>query len=196
MKKTIKDVTEAKLDFVIATLKVDFPNISKVKQDNGLWTVTGKSLDTEISSSEENNINSFSGSNVSSAAIDILARTIWGEARGESTDGKKAVASVILNRLKKPDRFGSTIEGVCQKPFQFSCWNDNDPNLPKLKVVDSSEAHFAECLSIAKEAVEGSLIDSTLGADHYHTTGVSPAWAQGKTSCKKIGDHLFYNNIS
>ncbi|CAG1021765.1 Spore cortex-lytic enzyme [Patescibacteria group bacterium] len=128
--------------------------------------------------------------------IDTLARTLWGEARGEEKAGREAVASVVLNRLKKPRRFGKTIEKVCKKPFQFSCWNSDDPNLHQLKKVDASNPIFAECLAIATNAANGNLQDTTLGADHYHTKGVHPAWSQGKTPCVTIGNHLFFNNIS
>ena len=54
-------------------------------------------------------------------AIDILARTLWGEARGETLSGKEAVACVILNRLKKTNAkglfwWGNTLEEICLKP--------------------------------------------------------------------------------
>lgn len=211
MKRTITDVPDAKLAFVIAAMKVDNPaSITKEKQDNGLWTVIGEFLDNVVTSNEATTINETSSTistppvssgnqsnvDVANSAINTFARTLWGEARGETKTGREAIASVILNRLKKPHRFGGTIEEVCRKPFQFSCWNDNDPNLPKLKKVDLSDLIFAECVSIAEAAVNGVLIDSTNGADHYHTTGVSPAWSRGKAPCAEIGNHLFYNNIS
>ena len=65
--------------------------------------------------------------------VDVLARTIWGEARGEGKEGMEAVASVILNRTEIAKRldgywWGNTIIQVCQKPYQFSCWNKLDPN--------------------------------------------------------------------
>ena len=212
MKRLIPDVPDARLPLVIAVLKVDNPiSITKEKQDNGFWTVIGEFPDNTVASNEAITRSELSSTtstphgassnqlnidaSTSDGAIDTLARTLWGEARGETKAGKEAIASVILNRLKKPGRFGGTIEDVCRKPFQFSCWNDNDPNLPKLKKVNLNDSNFAECVSIAKVAVNGLLDDSTVGADHYHTTGVSPNWSQGKTPCVKIGTHLFFNNI-
>ena len=61
---------------------------------------------------------------------DILARTIMGEARGESTEGQIAVAWAILNRARSGMWFGcgGDIHAVCVKPYQFSCWNDDDPS--------------------------------------------------------------------
>ena len=131
-------------------------------------------------------------------AIDILARTIWGEARGEPRLGKEAVAAVILNRLKRgPERrFGATLEQTCRMPLHFSCWNEHDPNLPKLMAVTEAIPAFRECKEIAALAVDGQLVDPTNGADHYHTHAVAPRWSRGKIPCAIIGTHLFFNDIA
>ena len=66
---------------------------------------------------------------------DILARTLWGEARGESLAGQIAVAWTIRNRVndgKAKSWWGEGYAGVCQKPYQFSCWNKSDPNFAYL----------------------------------------------------------------
>ena len=68
---------------------------------------------------------------------DILARTLYGEARGEKIAGMEAIASVILNRLafsrqKNGYWWGNTITEICRKPYQFSCWNQDDVNYQKL----------------------------------------------------------------
>ena len=62
---------------------------------------------------------------------DILARTRWGEARGESLVGQIEVAWTIRNRVNHSNAkswWGEGYVGVCQKPYQFSCRNKNDPN--------------------------------------------------------------------
>lgn len=79
---------------------------------------------------------------------DILARTIYGEARGESISGQEAIASVILNRVafaKRRGRYwwGNTIAGVCLAPWQFSCWNENDPNRKIIERADDADIGFA-----------------------------------------------------
>lgn len=129
---------------------------------------------------------------------DILARTIWGEARGQSLAGMEAVANVVLNRVKIAKArgkfwWGNTIIEVCRKPYQFSCWNANDPNLPKLLAVDLRNIHFATALRIARRAVAGVLDDNTKGATHYHAHYVSPRWAVGQKPSVVIGDHIFYS---
>jgi spore germination cell wall hydrolase CwlJ-like protein len=131
-------------------------------------------------------------------AVDVLARTIWGEARGEGSAGMQAVASVVLNRLKvaqdKGGKYwwGAGIIEICQKPYQFSAWNKDDPNLPKVMAVDASDIHFATALRIARRALEGLLDDPVKGATHYHTAGVRPAWSRAEKPVAVIGRHIFY----
>lgn len=132
--------------------------------------------------------------------IDVLARTIYGEARGEPVRGKEAVAAVIMNRVRLAKRrsgywWGDDIQTVCQKPWQFSCWNDNDPNRKKLLVVTRDNAVFKTCLRVARRAVRGTLKDPTRGATHYHTLNVDPPWSSGRTPVVIIGRHQFYNDI-
>lgn len=128
-------------------------------------------------------------------AVDTLARTIWAEARGEGRQGMEAVACVILNRAAKPCWWGRSIESVCTKPWQFSCWNANDPNLSKLLSVTEKDGSFKEAVEIATLAEAGELKDMVFGATHYHTITISPKWAQGHTPVVVIGNHAFYKDI-
>ena len=131
--------------------------------------------------------------------VDILARTIWGEARGEGYKGMQAIASVILNRskyaLSKKRGFwwGGDIVSVCLKPWQFSCWNKNDPNRKKLLTVTTYDRSFELALSIAQRAIDGELEDITGGSDHYHTVTIKPFWAEGEEPVCQIGNHKFYS---
>lgn len=131
-------------------------------------------------------------------SVDVLARTIYGEARGQPYAGMVAVANVVLNRVRKAQRYdggywwGNDIVGVCLKPYQFSCWNKNDPNLSIIKKVTASDQGFRDCLEIARRAVDGHLSDNTNGATHYHADYVSPYWAANKSPVAAIGAHLFY----
>lgn len=129
--------------------------------------------------------------------VDILARTLWGEARGESPDGLRGVAAVVLNRANRrpPWWWGSSVEEVCTKPFQFSCWNLADANRAKLLAVTTSDAAFRDCMLIAHEAIADGLEDRTAGATHYHHASMVPVWAVGRTPCIEIGRHRFYNDI-
>lgn len=131
--------------------------------------------------------------------LEVMARTIWGEARGEGREGMQAVANVIMNRFELAQQslgyarqFGATIQEICQKPYQFSVWNANDPNLALIQSVNRSNPQFRQALNIAEKALRGNLPDITGGADHYHTAAVSPNWSQGETPVKVIKSHKFF----
>jgi spore germination cell wall hydrolase CwlJ-like protein len=129
---------------------------------------------------------------------DILARTIFGEARGEygRQDGGLpsliAVANVIVNRSKNKKRFGRTVRDVCLKPYQFSCWLESDPNRAVIESISDENALFKTCLNVADRTMRGSWPDLTKGSDHYHADYVTPYWAKGQRCQIKIGRHLFY----
>lgn len=126
--------------------------------------------------------------------IDILARTIYGEARGEIDDGKRAIGLVVLNRYRSKKWYsGNTIAEVCQKPWQFSCWNKKDPNCAK--ITTANESVLKPYWDLAERLVNGEYADITNGATHYHAKNCHPAWAKGKLPCAIIGNHLFFNNI-
>lgn len=125
----------------------------------------------------------------------ILAQTAWGEARGEGQAGIQAVMNCIVNRSKKPKWWGKTISEVCQKPFQFSCWNVNDPNSHLLAQLDpAKDKIYKLCLEMAKRACSGALVDLTNGATHYHEKHMrpAPAWVSSLKYTCTIGNHSFY----
>lgn len=124
--------------------------------------------------------------------IETLARTIWGEARGEGKDGMTAVASVIMNRVHRGGWFGKTVSSVCKMPWQFSCWNANDPNCQKMLDITDIDKQYAQALVIAQKAVDGQLPDSTGGATHYHEYKINPKWAKKLKKTTQIGNHIFY----
>lgn len=133
-------------------------------------------------------------------ALDILARTIYGEARGELVRGKEAVAAVVMNRVRRGrDRggywWGDSVVDVCTKPWQFSCWNTNDPNREKVLAVSDRNRTFRSCLRIAGRALDGRLSDPTDGATHYHARAVSPPWSKNRQPSAEIGGHVFYNDV-
>lgn len=132
----------------------------------------------------------------------IMAQTIWGEARGEAKRAaREAVASVIVNRVAASQaHFGTGHAGVCLQPWQFSCWNENDPNLPKMVHPDTFKTDmFKECLEIAQNAIDGLTIDQTGGATHYHAKTIAkPDWALDVAAhvTARIGSHIFYTGVA
>jgi len=129
--------------------------------------------------------------------IDVMARTLWGEARNQGLKGMEAVASVVMNRLEVSKEYkyywwGNTVEKICLKNKQFSCWNENDPNLKKMYALTPENKIFARALEIAELAVHGDLKDNTKGSTHYHTKSIKPYWIKGEKPRKTIRDHVFY----
>ncbi|MCY1361298.1 spore cortex-lytic enzyme [compost metagenome] len=137
--------------------------------------------------------------------IDVLARTIWGEARGEGKAGQIAVGWTIRNRVEmdlgkdgKPDWWGEGYEGVCRAPWQFSCWNKNDPNYPYLSGARQiPHAQYTLAREAAVAVIEGRQPDPTGSATHYYATTMpkAPAWAARAKRTAKIGRHVFFKDV-
>ncbi|WP_254424069.1 cell wall hydrolase [Thalassospira marina] len=132
--------------------------------------------------------------------MDILARTIYGEARGEDLAGMEAIAAVVLNRVAFSKArggywWGNDIVAVCLKKGQFSCWNEGDPNREKLLRVNDRDPAFRLCRRVAKRAIDGLLPDPVQGATHYHVVQIDPWWARGHVPLCEIGNHVFYAGI-
>lgn len=126
-----------------------------------------------------------------------LALTIIGEARGEGSQGMQAVGNSIMNRVAKKSWYGLTPCEVCFKPWQYSCWNAEDPNRAYLENITADNGLFATALGIAQGVIAGTLPDLTHGATHYYATSMKtpPRWALGLTPCASIGRQLFFNTV-
>ena len=130
-------------------------------------------------------------------AIDLVARTLYGEARREPPETRLAIAEVVYNRaLQRSPRFGMSVEAVCRQPEQFSCWNPGDPNRNRTLSISLRDPEIADCVTIARDLVSGRIGGLTLGADHYHHRRVSPHYAREHAPCAQIGNYLFFNDIS
>lgn len=131
--------------------------------------------------------------------IDVLARTIWGEARGEGGQGMEAVAAGVMNRFNSQSWFTApTVAGVAMKRQQFSAWNPSDPNYDAMINVDEdNNPFFSMARMIAQKAVAGNLEDFTNGATHYHSKNIlPPAWTKGAIQTAVIGNHVFYKGVA
>lgn len=137
---------------------------------------------------------------ISEHDLDILARTLYGEGRGEynKSDGGLAaliaIGNVIMNRVQIGGWFGKTIAEVCQKPWQFSCWNKNDPNFNVIQNVPKDDPIFKICQQVAVAITEHKWPDLTKGCDHYFSRILSnpPKWAQNRVPKFCLGLHQFY----
>jgi spore germination cell wall hydrolase CwlJ-like protein len=136
--------------------------------------------------------------------LDVMALTVWAEARGESVRGQQAVAWVIKNRWLHPrwwsrnSRDGipdDTIAAVVRDPWQFSCWNPNDPNRARLDSPKTQErVDFQRIREVCRMVLNGEVQDPTGTADHYCTTAIvrHTRWARGRKPVAVIGNHSFF----
>ena len=135
------------------------------------------------------------------SAINIVARTLWAEAKGEGETGMRAVASIIWNRAySNPENLSK----ICFAPKQFSCWNAVSPltnpeyksNKYVIKIPSDVPANkrnlkiWEDCKQIATEMVEGNFspIPALKDANSYARTGKVPWKMIGNVT---IGNHTF-----
>jgi N-acetylmuramoyl-L-alanine amidase len=98
--------------------------------------------------------------------------------------GMEAVASVVMNRVRDP-RWPDNVCDVVYQPSQFS-WTLKK-RLKQLKI-----KHDWKTLAVATMALDGTLIDKTGGATHYHAVYVTPRWGLVYEFTVQIEQHLFY----
>lgn len=122
--------------------------------------------------------------------MDVMARTIYGEAKANDVKDATAIAHVILNRVAYRN-WPNNVNDVCMQPRQFSCWDMGDPN--RERILDADGPWFDKCIDIAREAYFSD--DPTDTATHYHTPKVRPSWSRGKTPCYETDGHVFFNDI-
>ena len=123
----------------------------------------------------------YAQQNSQTSDIQLLARAINGEARGESYEGQVAVGAVILNRVKHPD-FPNTIAGVISQPGAFAAVSAGQINHP---IDENSTVYKA-----ARDAMNG--WDPTNGCIYYFNPNTATnSWIWSKTIVKTIGKHHF-----
>ena len=131
------------------------------------------------------------GDEARAQAVECLASAVYYEAGNEGADGERAVAQVILNRVRHP-AFPSTVCGVvyqgstratgCQ--FTFTC----DGSLSRRPDL----AGWARARRIAEAALNGEVYKPVGWATHYHADYVVPYWASTLAKNAVVGAHLFY----
>lgn len=124
-------------------------------------------------------------------ALDCLSSAVYYEAGSQDSDGQRAVAQVVLNRVRHP-AFPASVCGVvyqgstrttgCQ--FTFTC----DGSLQRRPSADG----WARARKIAEAALAGYVFKPVGYATHYHADYVVPYWASSLAKNAVIGAHIFY----
>lgn len=143
---------------------------------------------------------------------EVVALTIWAEARREPLLGRIAVAAAIRTRViaNRAKAWGLGWRGVCLHYKQFSCWNpsETDENhlalmaeAKKLAIGIKPETNFSlrSALWVARGAMADAFEDPTSGAAHYYSPtgmvpkGSKPTWARPPAKLTvTIGRHQFW----
>lgn len=140
---------------------------------------TARALGMSLTGGSTSSSGSSSGTSSSSGDIYLLARCVYGEARGEPYKGQVAVAAVILNRTKNSG-FPNSIAGVIYQPGAFSVVADGHINLSPDETA----------LRAARDAMNG--WDPTGGCLYYYNPDkTSNAWMLSRPIALRIGDHVF-----
>jgi spore germination cell wall hydrolase CwlJ-like protein len=134
----------------------------------------------------------FKGSeNARTQALNCLASAVYYEAGNQDIDGERAVAQVVLNRVRHP-AFPNSVCGVvyqgstrptgCQ--FTFTC----DGSLAREPDADG----WRRAWKVAEDALSGDVYAPVGWATHYHADYVLPTWASSMAKNAIVGAHLFY----
>lgn len=124
-------------------------------------------------------------------ALSCLASAVYYEAGNQDTDGARAVAQVVLNRVRHPAFPGSVCGVVYQgstRPtgcqFTFTC----DGSLGRQPDAEG----WRRAKQIAEQALDGAIYAPVGWATHYHADYVVPYWASSMAKNAVVGAHLFY----
>lgn len=146
----------------------------------GKKTFAALGMMNEANGGSSGSSGSASGTNgYTSSDVYLLARCIYGEARGECYEGQVAVGAVVLNRVKSPS-FPNTISGVIYQKGAFTAVDDGQINLtPNQTAVNA-----------AKDAMNG--WDPTNGCLYYYNPAkATSSWIFSRETVVTIGKHVF-----
>ena len=128
-----------------------------------------------------------------SANLIFLALCVWRESRGESAEAQLAVAYSILQRVARGGWWGTDVQSVIGKKWQYSSMTaPGDPNL--IVWPQSNDPSWDACLNVAQAALTCSQPNPAPGADSYFDDSINPpGWAQAPASrVAKIGKLNFW----
>ena len=133
--------------------------------------------------------------------VNVLARTIYGMARGLEDDPREAIAALVMNRclaatkFDTQNRWGLTIADVCLWPDAFECWTPGSHHRQAaIRAVPGDKA-FLECFLLAFRACHGFYSDLTMGADTYLEVGAPTDFEEPAEFTATVGPWDFYRHL-
>ena len=151
--------------------------VTQLQQKLKNWGYYSGSVDE--ATAEKLGLRLSGGQSAASGDVDLIARAVYGEARGEPYEGQVAVAAVILNRVRSAS-FPNTVSGVIYQPGAFDAVSDG-----QLYLTPDSAAYRA-----ARDAMAG--WDPTGGCIYYYNPKTATSkWIRSRPVMRTIGDHVF-----
>lgn len=142
--------------------------------DGIVGTKTAKAMGITLTGTSSSSQGGYSSSDVY-----LLAKLVYGEARGEPYTGQVAVAAVVLNRVKS-SKFPNTISGVIYQPYAFTAVDDGQINLTPNETAKAA----------ARDAMNG--WDPTNGCLYYYNPATATSsWIWSRPIVTTIGRHNF-----
>lgn len=199
---SIKEANGLKGDLILAGQNLEIPEVHIVQRGDTLYLLA-KKYGTSIEAIQRTN--GLSGSlilvgqkliipgaqaaksptpngqrmSVTQEDMELLARAVYSEARGEPFQGQVAVAAVILNRVQHPE-FPNTISGVIFEPWAFTAVNDG-----QFWLTPNATAYAA-----VKEALAGN-DPSGDAIFYYNPVTATNQWIRTRPVVARIGNHVF-----
>ena len=162
----------------------------------GKVTLTTKEIGKAIEKSKKKDAKEKVGSWDKDKAINVVARTLFMEARGEGTQGMRMVMTVIWNRAGGD---ASKLAGVCLAPSQFSCWNDisnKSPSSYKIEfpkgatVKGADQTAWGICSDLAQSAFDETFKpDNETWNSYYNPDKANPDWGSEMVGTQMVGRH-------
>lgn len=137
--------------------------------------------------------------------VDLLARTLYCEARGEELSSLEAVAQALINNIygagvfvARTDRangsplVGRNARNPDHKIVQLSCWRKKGFDQDKALRINRRDFAFRLCRRMVIRVISGCAGDVVQGATRFHRHDTDPEWIKGLIPVAEVGNFLFY----
>ena len=179
-------------------LKSNLESVAKDKQvEGGKVTLTKKEVAKAVQDSKKEGANEKVGNWEKAKAMNVVARTLYMEARGEGTDGLNMVMTVIWNRAGGD---AANFADVCLAKKQFSCWNkipNKSPSTYQIQFPSGAASGSGQdasswltCVNLTTSAFNGTFKPvNAHWNSYYNPDKANPDWAGDLVGVEMVGRH-------